>query len=94
MEHLSDWVPFDDPHNADQFKRADIVFGPDMFDPRINNNDRPFTDAIMEGRTAFTAADMSKTTAEMYGADLSDVELREAVRADIHSIRPREESVD
>jgi len=91
-EPTGDWVPFDDPRNADQFQRADIVFGPDMFDPRTQNGDRPFTDAVTEGRTVIQPADMSKTTAEVFGTNISATDLRDALRADVHSVSGHDEA--
>jgi hypothetical protein len=73
------WIPFDDPRNGDQFKRADIVFGPDMFDPQVTDESRPFMEAVEDGRLGLSVEDLSRPTGEIFKTD-DPSELRQLVR--------------
>ena len=80
------WVPFDEQRRESSLRRADIVFGPDMFDPRTDNGDRPLTDAIQAGRSDLDPADLSKTAGELLGEDASAAEIRDFTLKNSHSI--------
>lgn len=79
------WVPFDEQRHCSDLRRADIVFGPDMFDPRTDNGDQPLTRAMLEGRSDVDPADLSKTVGEVFG-DISPAELRRIMLENAQSI--------
>jgi hypothetical protein len=79
----SGWVPFDEQRYDTDLKRADIIFGPDMFDPRIIDGYTPLSDALEEAVLSGKLEDLgiprdalSKTVGEVYG-DMSPQERRE-----------------
>jgi hypothetical protein len=80
------WVPFDEQRRDTQFRRADIVFGPDMFDPRTENGDRPLTRAMRERRSDVDPDDLEKTVGEVFGEDATDAEIRQAMLSNARSI--------
>jgi hypothetical protein len=84
------WIPFDEQRHRSDLRRADIVFGPDMFDPRTDNGDRPLTRAMLEGRSDVDPADLSKTVGEVFGEDISPAELRRITLENARSIDLRE----
>lgn len=82
----SGWIPFDEQRRSTEFRRADIVFGPDMFDPRTDNGDRPLTRAMHENRSAVDPDDLTKTVGEVFGRDATSAEIRERVLENARSI--------
>jgi hypothetical protein len=80
------FVSFDSPENRAQSKRADIIFGPDLHDPRIGDS-TPLTDAMREGRSDVEPSDLGKTVGEVYGYDIDPAELRERMLENARSIR-------
>ena len=88
----SGWVPFDEQRRDTEFRRADIVFGPDMFDPRTDNGDRPLTDAMRERRSAVDPEDLTKPVGEVFGREASPAEIREKVLENARSIKLKPDS--
>lgn len=80
------WIPFDEQRRDPQFRRADIVFGPDMFDPRTENGDRPLTRAMQERRSDVNPDDLEKTVGEVFGETATDAEIRQAMLSNARSI--------
>lgn len=77
------FVGFDEQRYYGDEGRADIVFGPDMFDPRTENGARPLSRAVAEGHSEIDPADFEKTVGEVLGEDvdlkqLTQVSLRNA----------------
>jgi hypothetical protein len=84
--YVREFTPFDELRNDPDIKkrgRADIVFGPDMFDPRIVDGYTPLGDAfdaaLEEGKLAdlgLTEESRGMTVEEVWG-DISSAELTE-----------------
>lgn len=78
------WVLFDEQRLDSEFHRADIVFGPDIFDPRTENGERPITEAMRAGRAGVNPDDLGKTLAEAYpGMSIDEIrhEMLETARS-------------
>lgn len=76
------FVGFDEQRNYGDEGRADIVFGPDMFDPRTENGDRPLSRAVAEGHSDIDPADFEKTVGEVLGGE---VDLDELARVSLRN---------
>jgi hypothetical protein len=78
------FVGFDEQRNYGEQRRADIIFGPDMFDPRTENGARPLSEAIEQGQSDIDPKDFGKTVGEVLG---SDVEIDELTRISLRNAR-------
>jgi hypothetical protein len=80
------FVSFDEQRYFGEQGRADIVFGPDMFDPRTENGARPLSAAVAEGNSDIDTRDFDKTVGEVLGADIALEDLARVSLANAHSI--------
>jgi len=78
------FVGFDEQRHYGEQGRADIIFGPDMFDPRTENGARPLSKAIEQGRSSIDPEDFDKTAGEVLG---SNVGLDELTRISLQNAR-------
>jgi hypothetical protein len=78
------FVGFDEQRHYGEQGRADIIFGPDMFDPRTENGARPLSEAIEQGQSDIDPKDFGKTVGEVLG---SDVDIDELTRISLRNAR-------
>ena len=78
-----EFTPFDEQRHVGGLRRADIVFGPDPFDPRIVDGYTPLSDALRVMVKGGELEDLGipkdaldKTVGEVYG-DMGSHEIRE-----------------
>jgi hypothetical protein len=74
------FVGFDEQRYYGDERRADIVFGPDMFDPRTENGARPLSRAVAEGHSDIDPADFEKSVGDVLG---DEVDLDELARVSL-----------
>ena len=81
------FVGFDQQHEYGNERRADIIFGPDMFDPRVMRGGTPLSDAVARGDSDIDPADFEKTVGEVLGEDVTLDELTRVCMANAKSIK-------
>jgi hypothetical protein len=101
MSAQRSFVGFDQQHQYGGERRADVVFGPDMFDPRVMYGGTPLSDAVARGDSDIDPIDFDKAVGEVLGEDVTLDELTRVCIANVKSIKvtepeiiiPRTESV-
>lgn len=84
------FIGFDEQRYHGNERRADIIFGPDMFDPRLELGCRPLSEAVARGDSDIDPADFEKTVGEVLGEDATLDELTRVSMANARSIRVAE----
>jgi hypothetical protein len=81
------FVGFDEQRYYGDERRADVVFGPDMFDPRTENGARPLSRAVARGDSDIDPADFEKTVGEVLGPDADLDDLTRVSLRNVESIK-------
>jgi hypothetical protein len=81
------FIGFDEQRYHGSEHRADIVFGPDMFDPRLELDCQPLSEAVARGNSDIDPADFGKTVGEILGENVTLDELTRVSIANARSIR-------
>lgn len=69
------------------------MFGPDMFDPRLEFDYRPLSEAVARGDSDIDPADFGKTVGEVLGEGITLDQLTKVSMANVKSIRITEPEI-